>query len=341
MDYEAIKREMDATGLDEETARQIVAQRGRETTGDGQWGQLGGAADLPLWRKLKALKEEQDQRPRRSTSPPLRPRPAPSWPPPAPDAAEEPPAAPACSRCRDAGYLVADAPVGHPDFGRLIPCACAFAAQEARAAESRQRRAQGLLHRLQVDLGVDLVEATFATFNPRWPADVSQQADLHKALVKARVYATAPAGWLYLYGDRGNGKSHLAAAIAQAASVAGTPTVYASVPRQLDFVKDGFRDRSSVERLESLMDAELLILDDFGTEQKTDWAAATLFTLVNERYQQGRATVFTSNLHPDAVARRSKDPSIADQYERIADRIVGQCQAGGLIELRGASYRRR
>src|SRR5436190_23362399 len=31
---------------------------------------------------------------------------------------------PACSRCQDAGFLRADVPVGHADFGKVIACAC-------------------------------------------------------------------------------------------------------------------------------------------------------------------------------------------------------------------------
>ena len=51
-------------------------------------------------------------------------------------AAEEAPA-PACARCRDAGFLRRDVPLGHPDFGKLVPCPCRSEDMDARRRERR------------------------------------------------------------------------------------------------------------------------------------------------------------------------------------------------------------
>lgn len=361
MDYDAIKQTMDATGLDYDTARQIVSQRQRPATGDGSFAPIGPndlsvwkdltpverpahpPEHIPLYKRLEALKAQRTQPP--TTTKPSSPPPASALPAPRHDGVEPP----ACPRCRDAGYVVADARIGDADFGKLVPCACRLAAQQERAQLTQHTRATALLNRLQGDLG-RLAACTFATFDCT-SAITAHVTDFTGAtsgpavppggaLATCTIYAEQPGGWLYVWGARGTGKTHLAAATAQAAAAAGTPTLYASAPRQLDFVKDGFRDRSANERLDALIGIDLLVLDDLGAEQPTEWAAATLFALLDERYRYDRPTVFTSNLHPDALGRTAS-ASVAAQYARIADRIAGQCGGGLCLELRGSSYRRR
>lgn len=366
MDFDHIKQTMDATGLDYETARQIVEQQGRPSSGNGnmarigsedldQWAGMTPAAEpdrppgqLPLYKRLDMLKAQRNQPP--TTTRPSLPPPVNESPVPRRAAVEPPSAPPVCARCRDAGYLIADARVGDPNFGTLVPCVCRTEAQQARAQHARSVRASALLARLQGDLG-RLAACTFATF------DRSTSVRIHvtpfdgapngpalppaEAYATCTVYADRPGGWLYLWGKPGAGKTHLAAAIAQAAAAAGTPTLYASAPQQLNFVKDGFKDHSSNERLDALIAVELLVLDDLGAEQPTEWAAATLFALLDERYRHDRPTVFTSNLHPDELGRTATSTSVVSQYARIADRIAGQCGGGLCLELRGTSYRRR
>ena len=40
------------------------------------------------------------------------------------DPSAPPETAPVCGRCRGAGFLRSDVPVGHADFGKLVPCRC-------------------------------------------------------------------------------------------------------------------------------------------------------------------------------------------------------------------------
>jgi DNA replication protein DnaC len=365
MNTDRIQEIMESTGLDYETARQIVEQQNRPNTGNGNMARIGPEdlalwkdatpteeparppGQLPLYKRLDALKAQRNQPP--TTMKPSLPPPANESPVPRRGAVEPPAPPPACTRCRDAGYLIADARIGDPSFGKLVPCSCRTEAQHARAQQARTLRASALLARLQGDLG-RLAACTFESFDHTSPVRIHvtpfDGAPSGPSLPPAgahatcTIYADRPGGWLYLWGQRGTGKTHLAAAIAQAAAAAGTPTLYASAPRQLDFVKDGFRDRSSSERLEALIEVDLLVLDDLGSEQPTEWAAATLFALLDERYRHDRPTVFTSNLHPDKLGGTA-NASIAGQYARIADRIAGQCGGGLCLELRGPSYRRR
>jgi len=190
-----------------------------------------------------------------------------------------------CPDCAGAGYYTLAVPIGHPDFGKLLPCTCRMRAREQRAQEQAAQRAQAVLAELARTLG-RLAHAWFDTFDLNRPlddlvwggatfsVDVQRQA-LVQALDDAQRYATQPAGWLYVCGPCGAGKSYLAAAIANHLAMAGLSVAYASVPDLLRFVRRGFGERTADERLDALMAIDALILDDLGAEHLTAWSASS------------------------------------------------------------------
>jgi DNA replication protein DnaC len=231
-----------------------------------------------------------------------------------------------CPECAGAGYYTLAVPVGHPDFGKLLPCACRIRAREQRTQEQAAQRAQELLAELAHTLG-RLAHARFDTFDLHRPLvelvwsgatfsiDVQRQA-LAQALEDMQRYAVQPTGWLYLCGPCGAGKSHLAAALANHMAMRGLVVTYASVPDLLRFVRRGFGERTADERLDALMAIEVFILDDLGAEHLTAWAAEQLFVLLNARYLAERATVLTSNDRPEALPAPLQS-RIAEQAQLI------------------------
>jgi DNA replication protein DnaC len=205
-------------------------------------------------------------------------------------------------------------PVGHPDFGKLLPCACLVRRREVQAQERSAQRREALLAQLSRTLG-RLALARFETFDLERPlidlewggetftVDV-QRHILAQVLEDAQRYADQPQGWLYLCGPCGAGKSHLAAAIAHAAATSGLSAAYASTPDLLRFVRRGIADGAADERLDALMEVKLLVLDDLGAERLTAWADEQLFVLLNARYLAERPTVLTNNERPDALPAR-------------------------------------
>lgn len=225
-------------------------------------------------------------------------------------------------RCNGAGFYVADARYGQPDFGRLIPCVCT---QQARDARSHLTRGQ-LLDALSAELG-QLRSCQFTTFDldrKLKPLTVegttytirAQQAALQAALGAAQRYADEPSGWLYIHGTVGAGKSHLAAAIANTLAGRGVRATYASTPAHLSFIKSGFRDGSADDRLLALQQVDLLVLDDLGTEQDSPWNRQALYQILNTRYLHERPTVLTSNGPIEAL-----EPRIADRIRGMASEI--------------------
>jgi DNA replication protein DnaC len=211
----------------------------------------------------------------------------------------------------------------------LVRCVCLEQQLAARQAEAKAARASELLSTLQRSLG-QLRDCTFDNFDPAWPHSDEQRDAIRAAYYACRAYASleSPAHWVYLSGPRGTGKSHLAAAVARELAERGVESAYATVPRLLAFLKAGFADGTSDERLEHLCQVPLLVLDDLGSEQSTEWSRAQMFLLINERYLYERPTVITSNLGLEG-----------DGIEpRIEDRIYGMSEK---IHLPGPGYRRK
>ena len=81
--------------------------------------------------------------------------------------------------------------------------------------------------------------------------------------------------------------------------------------------------------LERLAAVELLHIDDVGAEQSSPWVLEQLYTIVNTRYEDGRAMVLTTNLDP---------PRLREQIgERTVSRLVEMC--GDQLKLDGSDQR--
>jgi DNA replication protein DnaC len=187
-----------------------------------------------------------------------------------------------CPICKGAGYLRADVPFGHPNFGRPIACEC----KEVERKEKRRRQLQDISN-----LG-DLRDKNFQNFRQGISRSV------HMAYDAAWEYAHNPDGWLVLIGKVGCGKTHLAAAIANQILDAGAVVLFKTVSDLLDHLRATYMPNATevYDQLFSKMrEAELLVLDDLGAQQSSPWANEKLFQLFNYRYNSRFPTVITTN----------------------------------------------
>jgi len=136
---------------------------------------------------------------------------------------------------------------------------------------------------------------------------VDDTRSLKKAFDAANKYATKPKGWIVFTGPHGSGKTHLGAAIANYAQDMGNIPLFVMVPDLLDHLRATFNPASPVsydQRFEEIRNANLLILDDFGTQNATAWAQEKLFQIINYRYINKLSSVITTNLMLDEIEGR-------------------------------------
>jgi DNA replication protein DnaC len=223
---------------------------------------------------------------------------------------------PSCQNCHGLGYYRLDVPLGHPDFGKVHLCEC-------RQSQVNLQARERLFALSQLK---ELSHLTFDNFQPRgrvglWP----QQADsLELAYNQSRQYAASINGWLLFQGGYGCGKTHLAAAIANFAVSVGVPTLFITVPDLLDSLRFAYNssETSFEQRFDEIRRAEFLVLDDFGTQNATEWAQEKLFQIVNFRYINRLPMVITTNLLDqdieERINSRLNDPELVTRVRILA-----------------------
>jgi DNA replication protein DnaC len=231
-----------------------------------------------------------------------------------------------CSVCGGLGYLRADVPVGHENFGELVPCTC-------RLAERAERRVAAL--RTLSDLE-SLARMTFETFIPEGHGlPPEKQANLRWAYEEAREFAQNPEGWLVLKGGYGCGKTHLAVAIANGCVGRGQPVLFITVPDLLDHLRAAFAPSSSAAydtRFEEVRTVPVLILDDLGTESSTSWAQEKLFQIFNYRYNAQLPTVITTNHELEEIPLRLRSRLVDLDLARIVSITAPDYRRAGVAQ---------
>ncbi len=120
---------------------------------------------------------------------------------------------------------------------------------------------------------------------------------------------------LLFYGRTGLGKTHMSLAIVTEVLKKGYEVIYDSIINLLQQVeREHFgREHTEVDTLSLLLQADLLVLDDLGTEFDTPFYVSTIYNIINTRINRSLPTIINTNLDYPAIRRRYE--------ERIVSRL--------------------
>jgi len=164
----------------------------------------------------------------------------------------------------------------------------------------------------------------------------SQQQQL--ALKIARQYAShfverlENGGGLILQGVPGTGKTHLACAIANQVITHGSSARFTTVMQLVRAIRATWKrdsEQSEDQVLQSLIDYDLLIIDEIGVQYETESEKLILFDVLNGRYENEKPTILLTNL-------------VGQELNTcIGERNVDRIQEGGgtTISFTWGSYR--
>lgn len=195
-----------------------------------------------------------------------------------------------CPRCQGRGiYLEGDL---------AYPCSC----MQTRKQENQFRNAR---------ISRELMNCSFDRFRLEYytseMGDKSHREGAVKALQAAKNFVFEckqnphSLGVLFT-GPVGSGKTFLAAAIANELMKAQLKVLFIVVPDLLDELKASYKSNvNELDLLDTARTIPILILDDLGVHNYTDWTRNRLYSIINYRMNEQLPTVITSNLTLDEM----------------------------------------
>lgn len=205
-----------------------------------------------------------------------------------------------CAACSDTGYV----------NGRVCSCLQALLKEEA----CRQ------LSRL-TSMRLTTFEEMELSLYPETPDPVTgvvPRRRMEQIISFCRQYAEdfgPHSENLLLRGPTGTGKTHVSLAVARTAAEKGYAVVYGPVQVLLHRLEKERFGRESGNSEEQLMEADLLVLDDIGTEFSNAFSISCLYNLINTRLLEQRPTILSTNLSQEQLREKYGDA--------IASRITG------------------
>ncbi|MCD8018825.1 MAG: ATP-binding protein, partial [Clostridiales bacterium] len=209
-----------------------------------------------------------------------------------------------CPLCRDTGYIGTE------------KCQCFK--QRIAALLSRESNLQELSR-----------EANFSLFRldyyseERDPGNMQQpsprenmQHILRKCTDYIQRFSLDPGKNLLIFGNTGVGKTFLASCIATELLGQGNSVIYLTAHQFFDRLADYTfrREKENSDTLSTLLQCDLLIIDDLGTELNNGFINSQLFLCINERILHKKSTIISTNLSLKQLNRI--------YTERISSRII-------------------
>lgn len=179
-------------------------------------------------------------------------------------------------------------PVGHPQFGKMIPCEC-----QAEAISARLRAACNLTE-TERQMTLDKI-------------DLHKRPDTTRIVAQARQFIQSPVGMFTIWGNCGNAKTMVLQSIVNACIGNGIPALYVTFAQLLDWVREAYNSQaeSVVTRKDRVATVRVLAIDEMDKVKHTEWVNEFETDILDRRYRLGldgkAGTVLAMNESPEAA----------------------------------------
>lgn len=151
----------------------------------------------------------------------------------------------------------------------------------------------------------------------------SQKENIKEILSKAEAFAfsfdSPKVNNLLLTGPPGQGKTYLCNCIASALIARGNLVIYQTAFKLIEIIENARFNKNSFssedDSYQMLFNADLLIIDDLGTEFINTFTNVEMFNIINSRLNQNKKTIISTNLSPIQLKEKYS--------ERISSRLFG------------------
>lgn len=193
-----------------------------------------------------------------------------------------------CEKCQDTGYA----------NGTFCSCLTELSGKLAVQA---------------LNQSVQFEQSNFSTFSLSYYSGqhtengMSCYTAMERVLFFCREYAnhfSLDSPSILMFGKTGLGKTHLSLAIANEVLKKGFSVLYDSVINFLRQVeKEHFgKEERGTDTLELLLSCDLLILDDLGTEFRSQFYQSAVYNIINTRMNRNKPTIISTNMDYDGIS---------------------------------------
>ena len=169
-------------------------------------------------------------------------------------------------------------------------------------------------------------KCTFESFNLDFYKDlknkngesVFEEAKMNYEYLKAYSEDFSPdSKSLYIFGKTGLGKTHLTLAAANEIIKKGYNVLYGMAGAIFSGVEEEkFKGIEGKYTMKKLIEADLLIIDDLGSEFQTSFTSSVVHNVIESRLLASKPVIITTNLDIRGINK--------EYGERIASRIIGE-----------------